>query len=186
METLACIAMKIRLIAILTILASLSYGQTTADKDILEIIRISIKDGRLPKELINNVDSLYAVRANGKYSIESKKNYPLTIGVEGTKDNGLKHHYHIKWGEKEIWVWGEEDFFAHDIYWLSPSNINIKNKNISFDFATHTWGDKDIRYYKGTIKAEKIGEEWKVTTSTLKKTKNNFDSWEKSVHGNAR
>ena len=175
--------MKYGLLIILTLLTSTAFGQEDATADILEIIRVGLADKKLPKELINNVDSLYAARTNGTYSSDSKRSYPLTVGVEGAKYNGLKHHYHIKWDSKEIWVWGEEDFFAYDIYWLTPTSVKAQVDRISFDFVTHTWGDKKVKYYKGTIKAEQIQGKWTIKNIKLKETKNNFDEWQRTVDG---
>jgi hypothetical protein len=162
------------------------FGQKPTDDDILEIVKTCLEQGRLPRELINNVDSLWAVGTKQLYDRNDVAHYPLTVGVEATKENGLTYHKYRKWNEREIWVWGEADFFTHNIYWLTPSNIKMKNKKVSFDFTTHTWGDKNVSYYKGSIKAEKIGKEWRITNSKLKKTKNNFDAWKKSADGNAR
>jgi hypothetical protein len=178
--------MTFRLIILFLAFSNVVFGQKPTDEDILEIIKTCLEQGRLPRELINNVDSLWAVNTKQPYNRGDIPHYPLTVGVEGTKENGLTYHNHIKWNEKEIWVWGEEDFFTHDIYWITPSNINMKNTKISFNFATHTWGDKDVHYYKGTIKAEKIGKEWRITNSNLKKAKNNFDPRKRLFDRNAR
>ena len=120
-----------------------------------------MSDKKLPKQLINNIDSLYFARTKKQNETAVAHHYPLTIGIDG-KNNGLKHHENIKWGNVEIWVWGEEEFFMWDIYWLTPSEIKIKGNKVSFDFSTHTWGDKNVKYYKGTIKAEKINGQWAV------------------------
>jgi len=177
--------MTFRLTVLFLVFSNFVFGQNPTDEDILEIIKTSLEQGRLPRELINNVDSLWAVGTKQPYNRDAP-HYPLTVGVEATKENGLTYNNNLKWNGKEIWVWGDADFFTHDIYWITPSDISIKNAKISFDFATHTWGDKDVKYYKGTIAAEKIGKEWRITNSKLKKTKNKFDPRKRSVDGNAR
>jgi hypothetical protein len=178
--------MTFRLIIILLMFSSVVLGQKPTDEDILEIISASIEQKKLPHELINNVDSLWAVGTRQPYNRKERAHYPLTVGVEATKENGLTYHKRIKWDEKEIWVWGGEDFFTHDIYWITPSNIKMKDTKVSFNFATHTWGDKAVNYYKGTIMAEKIGKDWRITKSKLRKTKNDFDPWKQRVDRNPR
>jgi hypothetical protein len=168
--------MKIRLTTILTLLTSLTFGQQSVTDDILQIVRTAIADKKLPKELINNVDSLHAVLTKKEYK-PTETHYPLTVGVEGTNDNGLKHSQHIKWDDKEIWIWGIEEFFMFDMYWLTPSNTKTKDNKISFDFVTHTWYDKKVKYYKGTVKAEKTQDKWTVSVTKFSETKNNFSEW---------
>jgi hypothetical protein len=171
--------MKNGLITMLTLLTSIAFGQESTTDDILEIVRIALADKKLPEELINNVDSLKAIQSKKEY-ISGQSDYPLTIGIEGTKENGLKNGQHIKWDNKEIWIWGVEDFFIFDIYWLTPTNIRVKGNKFSFDFATHTWGDKTYKYYKGTVKAEKINNRWTVRITKFTETKNNFAEWDKA------
>jgi hypothetical protein len=171
--------MTSRLIYILTILTSTAFGQQSTTDTILEIIRTALADKQLPKELVNNVDSLKAIQSKREYT-SGQPNYPLTVGIEGTKENGLKTGQHIKWDDKEIWIWGVEDFFLFDIYWMTPTNIIVKGRKISFEFVTHTWGDKNYIYYKGTVKAEKINDKWIVRTTKLTETTNNFAEWDKA------
>ena len=160
-------------------MTSIAFGQQSTTADILEIIKVGLADKKLPRELINNVDSLQSLSLKKEYK-PTETHYPLTVGVEGTDDNGLKHSQNIKWDNKEIWIWGVEDFFVFDIYWLTPTNVKVKWDKISFDFATHTWGDKNYKYYKGTVKAEKINDKWTVRIAKLTETKNNFAEWDKA------
>lgn len=171
--------MKILFATILTLLTSFAFGQQSITGDILEIVKIALADKTLPSELINNVDSLRAVSLKHEYK-RTENHYPLTIGVEGTNDNGLNHSQYIKWDNKEIWIWGVEDFFIFNIYWLTPTKLKVKGNKISFDFATHTWGDKNYKYYKGTVKAEKAVDGWKIKVTRLSETRNNFDEWDKA------
>jgi hypothetical protein len=162
-------------------LTGVAFGQQSTTDDILEIIKVGLTDKLLPKELINNIDSIYSTRTNGTYSHEVKHNDTWTvIGIEGTKENGLKNQQHIKWDNKEIWIWGVEDFFAYDIYWLTPTNFKVRVNKISFDFATHTWWDKNVKYYKGTVKAKKTQDKWTVRLTKYAETKNYFEEWDKT------
>jgi len=132
------------------------------------------------------VDSIYETSTKRQYSKSNPQHYPLTIPVQGTKENGLKQGENIKWDKLEIWVWGEEDFFMYDVYWITPINIKSKGNKITFDFSTHTWFDKEVKYYKGTLKAEKVSGQWIVKNSKITETKNSFDAWKKLKEGNER
>lgn len=96
--------MTVRLIFLILVLTKVVFGQTPTDQDILEIVKTSLEQGRLPRELVNNVDSLWAVGTKQPYNRNDVSHYLLTVGVEGTKENGLTYHHYIKWNEKEIWV----------------------------------------------------------------------------------
>ena len=178
--------MTIRLLFILTILTNTTWGQTSVNIDILEIIKVGVRDNKLPRELINNVDSIYETSVKRQYPKSERQHYPLTIPVQGTKENGLKQSENIKWDKIEIWVWGEADFFMYDVYWITPSNIKTKGYQVTFDFSTHTWSDKKVTYYKGTLKAEKVNGQWVVKNSKMSETKNTFDPWIKLRESNER
>jgi hypothetical protein len=178
--------MTIRLLFILTFLTNTTWGQSSANNDILEIIKIGVRENRLPRQLINNVDSIYETSVKRQYSKNNPQHYPLTIPVQWTKENGLKQGENIKWDKIEIWVWGEEDFFMYDVYWITPSNIKRKGDKLTFDYSTHTWLDKKVKYYKGTLKAEKVSGQWIVNSSKMTETKNTFDAWKKLKEGNER
>ena len=178
--------MTIRLLFILTILTNPTWGQSSADNDILEIIKIGVRENRLPRQLINNVDSIYETSAKQQYPKSNTQYYPLTIPVQWTKENGLKQGENIKWDKIEVWVWGGEDLFLYDVYWITPSNIKSKADKITFDFSTHTWFDKKVKYYKGTVKAKKVRGQWIVRSSKMTETENTFDAWKKLREGNTR
>ena len=70
---------NIRLLFILTILTNTTWGQTSVNIDILEIIKVGVRDNKLPRELINNVDSIYETSVKRQYPKSERQHYPLTI-----------------------------------------------------------------------------------------------------------
>lgn len=178
--------MTIRLLFILTILTTTAWGQTSSNLEILEIIKIGVRDNKLPRELINNLDSIYDINAKRQYSKNTPQHYPLTIPIQWTKENKLKQSESINWDKIEISLWGEDNLFLYDVYWITPSNIKTKGDKITFDYSTHTWLDKKIKYYKGTLKSKKIKGQWIIKNSKVSETKNTFDAWKELREGNAR
>ena len=152
----------------------MAYGQTTT-LDLLEIIKVGIYDNRLPRELINNIDSLYAIMTKQQYSKNIMNKSPLIIPVKYTKENGLIYGENIKFDIMEIWVWGDEDLFTYDVYWIMPSHIKPRKKEMSFDFSTQSWFKKELKHYQGSLKAKKINGLWVIKNLTIRESKNSFD-----------
>jgi hypothetical protein len=168
-----CCVMKFRFILLLIFFSQTTVAQTDPrTNQILEIVRIAIRDGKLPRILINNVDSILFTKTSKTLLNDTARHYPLTIGVEATQSNDLKTSEHVAWDDIEIWVWSEEDFFLFDIYWLRPKNIKLSRSRASFDFSTHTWTNKNLPYYKGTIKAKEQAGEWLIKEVKIEPTKN--------------
>jgi hypothetical protein len=180
--------MKIRLTILLaswTICSTI--GQDIyKEKSVMMVVAAALKEGRLPKTLINNVDSLTKVSSKQTYSKESIQYYPLTVPILATEENRLKHGESMEWGNVDIWIWSDEETFLHDVYWLTPTNLKIRKNELSFDFSTSTWDDKDLKYFKGTLKGRRIGEQWIIKSCKLVETKNDISLWKKLREGNAR
>lgn len=172
---------------ILLVITNTSFGQLTIrEKDLLEVVKSAIESKKLPRMLINNVDSSRAISLRESYD-STDRHYPLTVGIEGTEENELKTGTgFIQWGEVQFWIWDAEMFFVTDIYWLTPSNIEWQNDQVSFDFQTNSWTDKPIKYYRGRIKAKKKNNNWEIIKLKFIETKNTFDAWRRLREGNAR
>ena len=53
-------------------------------------------------------------------------------------------------------IWGTEELFLYEPYWITPSNIKVVNNKVSFDFSTVYLNRKNIKCYSGGMKGELV------------------------------
>lgn len=154
--------MKSQIVFLITILSFTAHGQSQTKEDaIVQILSQAVDNDKLPNELINNKDSIA---------------YPYNVVVlQKTRENGLISGVHLKRDDIEYGVWTAEELFTRDPYWITPSNIKINRKKISFNFTTSHLTTANRRCYEGVFKGGKVKGAWVLTGSSVKETPCKFD-----------
>jgi len=154
----------IKLLFILQFSYIFALGQSSLERDIVSVIKITWRNQRLPIELISVADSSVEYSTGKEY-----------IAIQGTTNNRLLTTYDQSTDKLRIHIWhGEEIFLWNTHYWMYPDLIQRTDKTLLINYKTVAGsiriGEKRKNCYKGTIKAVFENGRWDVTKSNYKKT----------------
>ena len=131
----------------------MSHAQTeTLESNVTSIINTAFQQKRLPIEVLNR-------------SADSN-----IIAIEGTVENGLQRTY-SKPELFQVSILYQEDLFIDDLYWLTPTTLQLNGSSLKFNYQTYTWSEKNTKYYKGLIHAIWNNGDWELKKSRFKETK---------------
>jgi hypothetical protein len=88
------------------------YCQDAADYVVLELIRLSFEENKMPPKIVNKNNSI-----NSPNKI---------VVVQGTIENGLNDGALATFGDVSYSIWSAEELFLRDPYWIIPAKIKKK------------------------------------------------------------
>ena len=154
--------MRHLIIIAVTFFPLIGYAQENYYENVvLHLIRAAVEEKKLPFEVINIGDSI-----NQPHDV---------VVIQKTKENGLKNGVFLSVDDLDYRIWGSEELFLYEPYWITPSNIKVANNKVSFDFLTGYLNSKKIKCYSGGMKGELVEGQWILTMTSINKMRCNFD-----------
>ena len=156
------IGMKELTTLIFLFVGATAFSQNTFQENLELIVKDSYNTGQLPKELLQEADSIISYSIGHEY-----------IAVLVTETNGLKLQYDSLNGHPSIhFLTGEYMFVFGSKYWMRTIDMAIDEEKASIKYIIHSSGFSEDgqkrKCYSGMIKAKKILGTWKTKNADFK------------------
>jgi len=143
-------------------------GQTLDQKDVVEVVKLALKQNKLPNELVPKLDTLFSRSLPDSFVV-----------IKSDEKLGIKRRYDDK--PDKVMVWAGEDIFLYNIpYWLTLLEASRKKDKAVIRYETTTYGKRQgvaTTCYIGEIQGKFDGEKWILRKSKFTQADCNFSHW---------
>lgn len=155
--------MKILLTILSLATVYVASGQSSNQKDLVEILNVALRDNKLPNELIKTTNPGNAPWTNAPFIViksdKSKSIERLAVPPDST----------------HVWIFDYTEIFELEIaYALVPLKITRKEDRLTLDFKTVKYpasDDTNTTCHSGRLSADRKDDSWTIVNLKVNKNK---------------